>query len=103
MINRINDPDDSGIPLFEQDNYGQWHHPMRFLLQSKKLLYLCKKRIALDASTTATNRWNESNFDAVTLITSKVNCQVFKTIVNADISDKASAMLNKINDLYASK
>ncbi|MBW0564344.1 hypothetical protein O181_104059 [Austropuccinia psidii MF-1] len=103
MIDRINDPDDFGIPLLDQDNYGQWHHPMIFLLQSKKLLYVCNKRIALDASTPATNRWNKANFDAVTLITSKVNRQVFNTIVNADISDKASSIWNKINDLYASK
>ncbi|MBW0460517.1 hypothetical protein O181_000232 [Austropuccinia psidii MF-1] len=51
----------------------------------------------------ATNRWNKANFDAATLITSKVNCQVFNTIVNADISDKASSMWNKINELYSSK
>ncbi|MBW0470894.1 hypothetical protein O181_010609 [Austropuccinia psidii MF-1] len=51
----------------------------------------------------ATNRWNKANFDAATLITSKVNRQVLNTIVNADISDKASSTWNKINELYYSK
>ncbi|MBW0526323.1 hypothetical protein O181_066038 [Austropuccinia psidii MF-1] len=74
MTDLLNNPkEESGIPVLDIFNYGKWHYQMRFLLQSKGLLEVCKKPLSPHASPSATNCWNKLSFEAITLITSKLN------------------------------
>ncbi|MBW0494125.1 hypothetical protein O181_033840 [Austropuccinia psidii MF-1] len=104
MTDLLNNPkEESGIPVLDGSNYGEWHHRMRFLLRSKELLEVCEKPLSPDASPSATNRWNKLSFEAITLITSKLNRRVFLAVVNPETSEKSNALWAKINLEYASK
>ncbi|MBW0478277.1 hypothetical protein O181_017992 [Austropuccinia psidii MF-1] len=87
MMDLLNNPkEESGIPVLDGFNYGKWHYWMRFLLRCKKLLEVCEKPLSPDALPSATNRWNKLSFEAITLITSKLNRRVFLAVVNPETS-----------------
>ncbi|MBW0535864.1 hypothetical protein O181_075579 [Austropuccinia psidii MF-1] len=76
---------------------------MRFLLRSRDLLDVCENSVGQDASTTAVNRWKKLSFEAITLITSRINQRVFLEVVKPETSDKANLPWSCINEHYASK
>ncbi|MBW0504879.1 hypothetical protein O181_044594 [Austropuccinia psidii MF-1] len=76
---------------------------MCFLLCSKDLLDVCEKAIGQDATPSTINRWTKLSFEAITTITSRINCRVFLEVINSETSDKASLLWFNINKQYAFK
>ncbi|MBW0466412.1 hypothetical protein O181_006127 [Austropuccinia psidii MF-1] len=103
MTDRNLDKEESYIPLLDGANYTEWHLRMRFLLRSRDLLDVCENSVGQDASTTAVNRWKKLSFEAITLITSRINQRVFLEVVKPETSDKANLLWSCINKHYASK
>ncbi|MBW0550179.1 hypothetical protein O181_089894 [Austropuccinia psidii MF-1] len=103
MSDNNNDKEEMHIPLLDGTNYAKWYLCMLFLLRSKELLEVCKNPIGQDASTTARNRWNKLSFEAITLITSRINHHVFLEVVQPETSDEANLLWICINENYASK
>ncbi|MBW0491124.1 hypothetical protein O181_030839 [Austropuccinia psidii MF-1] len=76
---------------------------MCFLLRSKELLDVCQNSIGQDATPVSRNRWNKLSFEAINLITSRINQRVFLEVVRHETSDKADLLWTSINKHYASK
>ncbi|MBW0495929.1 hypothetical protein O181_035644 [Austropuccinia psidii MF-1] len=85
------------------NTYPQWYLRMCFLLCSKDLLDVCEKAIGQDATPSTINQWTKLSFEAITTITSRINCRVFLEVINTETSDKANILWSKINKQYASK
>ncbi|MBW0537362.1 hypothetical protein O181_077077 [Austropuccinia psidii MF-1] len=104
MASRPNDyKDELIIPILDGSNYSEWYQRMRFLLRSRDLLDVCENPLGQEATPTAITIWNKLSFEAITLITSRVNRRVFLEIINSETSDKANLLWTKINEQYASK
>ncbi|MBW0497556.1 hypothetical protein O181_037271, partial [Austropuccinia psidii MF-1] len=56
-----------------------------------------------ESTPTSVSKWNKLSFEAINLITSRVNRRVFLEIINSETSDKANLLWTKINEQYASK
>ncbi|MBW0468000.1 hypothetical protein O181_007715 [Austropuccinia psidii MF-1] len=91
------------ITVLDGTNYAKWYLHMCFLLRSKELLEVCESPIGHDASTTARNRWNKLSFEAITLITSRINHCVFLEVFRPGNSDKDNLLWTCINEHYALK
>ncbi|MBW0492775.1 hypothetical protein O181_032490 [Austropuccinia psidii MF-1] len=76
---------------------------MRFLLRSRELLDVCENPIGQDATPASRDRWNKLSFEAINLITSRINQQAFLEVVRPETSDKADLLWTCINKHYASK
>ncbi|MBW0526090.1 hypothetical protein O181_065805, partial [Austropuccinia psidii MF-1] len=70
---------------------------------SRELLDVCKNPIGKDATPASRNRWNKLGFEAINLITSRINQRVFLEVVHPQASDKADLLWTCINEHYASK
>ncbi|MBW0466267.1 hypothetical protein O181_005982 [Austropuccinia psidii MF-1] len=92
----------NSIPILNNSNYGEWVARMTILLRSKDLLDVCEKPIPSDLSTTATNKWNKSSFDAISIISCRVSNRVFIEIVK-QFSKNAHLLWIKLKEQYASK
>ncbi|MBW0511643.1 hypothetical protein O181_051358 [Austropuccinia psidii MF-1] len=103
MTDKNLDKEESYIPLLDGANYTEWHLRMRFLLRSRDLLDVCENSVGQDASTNAVNQWKKLSFEAITLITSQINQQVFLEVVKPETSNKANLLWSCINKHYALK
>ncbi|MBW0552214.1 hypothetical protein O181_091929 [Austropuccinia psidii MF-1] len=103
MTDRNLNKEESYIPLLDGANYTKWHLQMRFLLRSRDLLDVCENSVGQDALTTAVNRWKKLSFEAITLITSRINQRAFLEVVKPETSDNANLLWSCINEHYASK
>ncbi|MBW0541403.1 hypothetical protein O181_081118, partial [Austropuccinia psidii MF-1] len=92
----------NSIPILNNSSYGEWVARITILLRSKDLLDVCEKPMPSDLSTTATNKWNKSSFDAISIITCRVNNQVFIEVVK-QFSTNAHLLWKKLEEQYASK
>ncbi|MBW0586320.1 hypothetical protein O181_126035 [Austropuccinia psidii MF-1] len=91
------------MPILNGTNYSEWYLRMCFLLQLKDLLEACEKAIGEDATPSAVNWWTKSRFEAITTITSRINCCVFLEVIHSETSDKANLLWSKINKQYVSE
>ncbi|MBW0502369.1 hypothetical protein O181_042084 [Austropuccinia psidii MF-1] len=103
MSERNNDKEENYIPLLDGTNYSEWYLRMRFLLRSRELLDVCENPLGQDATPASRNRWNKLSFEAINLITSRINQRVFLEVVRPETSDKADLLWTCINEHYASK
>ncbi|MBW0567735.1 hypothetical protein O181_107450 [Austropuccinia psidii MF-1] len=103
MTDLNNRKEENYIPLPERTNYSEWYHCMYFLLSSKELLDVCKTSIGQDATPVSRHRWNKLSFEAINLITYRINQQVFLEVVRPETSDKADLLWTSIKKHYASK
>ncbi|MBW0476618.1 hypothetical protein O181_016333 [Austropuccinia psidii MF-1] len=103
MTNKNNDKEEMHILLLDRTKYSEWYLCMQFLPRSKEILDVCENPIRKDALTTARNRWNKLSFEAITLITSRINHCVFLEVVRPETSDKANLLWTCINKHYALK
>ncbi|MBW0460650.1 hypothetical protein O181_000365 [Austropuccinia psidii MF-1] len=103
MADRPNKKETSSIPILDGTNYSEWYLRMCFLLCSKDLLDVCEKDIRQDATPSVINQWTKLSFEAITTITSRINCRVFLEVINSETSNKSSLLWSKINKQYASK
>ncbi|MBW0581679.1 hypothetical protein O181_121394 [Austropuccinia psidii MF-1] len=71
---------------------------MRFLLRSKELLDVCENPIGQDSTPASRNKWNKQSFEAINLITSRINQRVFLEVVRHETSDKADLLWTSINE-----
>ncbi|MBW0521692.1 hypothetical protein O181_061407 [Austropuccinia psidii MF-1] len=87
----------SSIPILDGSNYGEWSARIVILLRSKDLLHVCENIAAPDLSTTALNKWNKTNFDAISIITSRVSNRVFIEAVKQN-STNAHVLWTKLQE-----
>ncbi|MBW0490530.1 hypothetical protein O181_030245 [Austropuccinia psidii MF-1] len=76
---------------------------MCFLLRSKELLDVGENPIGQDSTPASRNKWNKQSFEAINLITSRINQRVFLEVVRPETSDKADLLWTSIKKHYASK
>ncbi|MBW0487019.1 hypothetical protein O181_026734 [Austropuccinia psidii MF-1] len=62
-----------------------------------------KKAIGQDATPSTINWWTKLSFEAITTITSHINCRVFLEVINSETSAKENLLWSKIDKQYASK
>ncbi|MBW0560818.1 hypothetical protein O181_100533 [Austropuccinia psidii MF-1] len=103
MAEKFSKKETTSIPILDGTNYSEWYLRMCFLLQLKDLLEVCKKAIGQDATPSAVNWWTKSSFEAITMITSRINRRVFLEVINSETSDKANLLWSKTNKQYDSK
>ncbi|MBW0469537.1 hypothetical protein O181_009252 [Austropuccinia psidii MF-1] len=103
MAERSNKKETKSIPILKGTNYSEWYLRMCFLLQSKDRLEVCKEAIGQRATPSAVNWWTKSSFEAITTVTSRINCCVFLEVINSKTSDKSHLLWSKINKDYSSK
>ncbi|MBW0501922.1 hypothetical protein O181_041637 [Austropuccinia psidii MF-1] len=101
-MNFENNTEVNSIPIPNNSNYGEWVARMTILLRSKDLLNVCKKPIPSYLSTTATNKWNKSSFDAISIISCQFRNRVFIEVVK-QFSKNAHLLWTKLEEKYASK
>ncbi|MBW0537117.1 hypothetical protein O181_076832 [Austropuccinia psidii MF-1] len=75
---------------------------MTILLRFKDLLDICEKPIPSDLSTTATNKWNKSSFDSISINSCRVSNGVSIEVVK-QFSKNAHLLWTKLEEQYASK
>ncbi|MBW0526855.1 hypothetical protein O181_066570 [Austropuccinia psidii MF-1] len=95
--------DISSVPILTGTNFSEWYGHITIILQSKDLLDVCKKSLDPEASTTLSNKWKKSSYEAVNIISSRVSNQVFLECVNQETIKNSHLLWTKINEQYASK
>ncbi|MBW0467258.1 hypothetical protein O181_006973 [Austropuccinia psidii MF-1] len=95
--------DISTIIILDGTNYGNWQMRMKTHLRSRDLLEVFKKSIAPDASTSAVNKWTKASFEAINLITTRINERVFREAMSSETIEDCRELWSKIADQYASK
>ncbi|MBW0529849.1 hypothetical protein O181_069564 [Austropuccinia psidii MF-1] len=103
MAENNTDRDISSVPILTGTNFSEWHGRITILLQSKDLLDMCEKPLDPEASTTLSNKWKKSSYEAVNIIASRVSNQVFLECVNQETIKNSYSLWTKINEQYASK
>ncbi|MBW0473074.1 hypothetical protein O181_012789 [Austropuccinia psidii MF-1] len=103
MSERNNKKEENYIPLLDGTNYSEWYLRMCFLLRYRELLDVCENSIGQDSTPASRNRWNKLSFEAINLITSRINQRVFLEVVHPKTSNKADLLWTCINKHYASK
>ncbi|MBW0488787.1 hypothetical protein O181_028502 [Austropuccinia psidii MF-1] len=93
----------SNIPLLDGNNYSHWYLRIKIHPRSKDLIKVCEKPLAPDASIPVTNKWYNSSYEAINIITSNINKRVFREVVNNETSEKANILWAKLNKQYASR
>ncbi|MBW0482930.1 hypothetical protein O181_022645 [Austropuccinia psidii MF-1] len=76
--------DISSVPILTGTNFSEWYSRIIILLQSKYLLDVREKPLDPEASTTISNKWKKSSYEAVNIIASRVSNQVFPKCVNQE-------------------
>ncbi|MBW0498769.1 hypothetical protein O181_038484 [Austropuccinia psidii MF-1] len=92
----------SSIPILNNTNYGECSAQIVILLRSKDLLHVCENTLPIDATVPVTNKWNKENSEAISIISSRVNHQVFIEVVKKNSRD-AQQLWTKLEEQYASK
>ncbi|MBW0488921.1 hypothetical protein O181_028636 [Austropuccinia psidii MF-1] len=72
-------------------------------LQSKDLFEVCEEELPADAAIPATNKWNETSFEAISSITSRINETLFVEFMTKKKKQKAYLLWQEINNQYASQ
>lgn len=90
------------IPVLNGTNFSVWKGRMKIHLCSKDLLDVCEKEPAEDANATTIKKWNKASYEAVGIITSRINQTVFIEVMNSKTEDNACLLCTKINSQYAS-
>lgn len=102
MTDKDASKDISFIPVLNGTNFSAWKGRMKIHLRSKDLLDVCEKEPSEDASAAIVNKWNKASYEAVGIITSRINQTVFIEVMDKYTEDNACHLWTKINAQYAS-
>ncbi|MBW0535057.1 hypothetical protein O181_074772 [Austropuccinia psidii MF-1] len=93
--------DSNNIPILHGSNYTLWHIKMNIELRARRLYSVCTSQAPENSTPETLERWNMANDEAVSLISNKIDHNVFISIVDSVTVCSAYSLWSKIHSKFA--
>ncbi|MBW0462469.1 hypothetical protein O181_002184 [Austropuccinia psidii MF-1] len=93
--------DSNNIPILDGSNYTLWHIKMNIELRARRLYSVCTSQAPENSTPETLEKWNMANDEAVSLISNKIDHNVFISVVDSVTVCSAYSLWSKIHSKFA--
>ncbi|MBW0460659.1 hypothetical protein O181_000374 [Austropuccinia psidii MF-1] len=91
----------NNIPILDGSNYTLWHIKVNIELRARRLYSVCTNQAPDDSTPESLEKWNLANDEAVSLISNKLDHNVFISVVDSHTVCSANSLWSKIHSKFA--
>ncbi|MBW0506894.1 hypothetical protein O181_046609 [Austropuccinia psidii MF-1] len=91
----------NNIPILDGCNYTLWHIKMNIELRARRLYAVCTSQTPETSTPETLEKWNMANNKAVSLISNKLDHNVFISIVDSETICSTYSLWSKIHSKFA--